>query len=124
VPGGKFSDIHSTPFGPRLGIELTASAVETELGVKTGPSYVHGWSQLVAKILLALGIAWLNSRLMPIWAAMGTMMLMALVFVLSFVGIYYGLFRMEFLPFIIGIWIEQLIEGSERAQHASHIARI
>jgi hypothetical protein len=25
---------------------------------------------------------------------------------------------MEFLPFMIGIWIEQLVESSEHAQHA------
>jgi hypothetical protein len=25
---------------------------------------------------------------------------------------------MDFLPFIIGIWIEQLVESSEHAQHA------
>jgi hypothetical protein len=122
--GGKFSDIHPTPFGAKLGIELSAAAVETEMAGKTEPLHVRGSSQWVLKILLALGIAWLNSRLMPMWAAMATMLLIALVFVASFVGIYYGLFRMEFLPFIIGIWIEQLIEGSERAQHASQVESI
>ena len=118
--GAKFSDIHPTPFGPKLGVELTASAVETELAGESRVWQVYGWSRWVLKVLLALAIAWLNSRLMPRWATAGTLLLLALVFVASFLGIYYGLFRMDFLPFMIGIWIEQLIEVSEHAQRAAH----
>jgi len=118
--GAKFSDIHPTSFGPKLGVELTASAVETELAGKSGIWQIFGWSRWVLKVLLALAIAWLNSRLMPGWASVGTLLLLALVFVASFLGIYYRLFRMDFLPFMIGIWIEQLIELSEDGQHAAH----
>jgi CHASE2 domain-containing sensor protein len=116
--GAKFSDIHPTPFGPKLGVELTATAVETELAGESGAWAVYGWSRWVLKVLLALAIAWLNSRLMPRWASVGTLILLVLVFVASFLGIYYRLFRIDFLPFMIGIWIEQLIEVSEHAQHA------
>jgi CHASE2 domain-containing sensor protein len=118
--GAKFSDIHPTPFGPKLGVELTAAAVETELAGESVVWQVYGWSRWILKVLLALAIAWLNSRLMPRWATAGTLLLLALVFVASFLGIYYGLFRMDFLPFMIGIWIEQLIEVSEHAQRATH----
>jgi CHASE2 domain-containing sensor protein len=120
IVGAKFSDIHSTPFGPKLGVELTAMAVETELAGESGVWAVYGWSRWVLKVLLALAIAWLNSRLMPRWASVGTLLLLVLVFAASFLGIYYRLFRMDFLPFMIGIWIEQLIEVSEHAQHAAH----
>jgi len=118
--GATFSDIHPTSFGPKLGIELLASAVETELAGESRPWPVYGWSRWLVKILLALAVVWLNTRLMPMWAAGGTLVLLALVFVASFLGIYYGLFRMEFLPFMLGIWIEQLVEGSERAQQRTH----
>jgi CHASE2 domain-containing sensor protein len=118
--GANFSDIHPTSFGPKLGIELTASAIESELAPKLGPWRVYAWSHWILKILLAFAIAWLNNRLFPLWATTGTLLLIGLVFMASFLGIYYGVFRMDFLPFMIGIWIEQLIETSERAHHTAH----
>jgi CHASE2 domain-containing sensor protein len=117
--GANFSDIHPTSFGPRLGVELTASAIESELSPKMGAWRVSEWSHWILKILLAFAIAWLNNRLLPLWATTGTLLLLALVFTASFLGIYYGVFRMDFLPFMIGIWIEQLIEMSERAHHTA-----
>lgn len=116
--GANFSDIHATTFGPRLGIELTASAIESELAPHLGPWRVYEWSHWILKILLAFAIAWLNNRLLPLWATTGTLLLLGVIFVASFLGIYYGVFRMDFLPFMIGIWIEQLIEGAEHAHHA------
>ena len=117
--GATFSDIHSTSFGPKLGIELTASAVESELAPKVGPWPIYEWSHWILKVLLAFAIVWLNNRLLPLWATTGTLLLLGLVFMASFLGIYYGIFRMDFLPFMIGIWIEQLIEAAEHAQHAA-----
>jgi len=115
--GASFSDIHATSFGPKLGIELTASAIESELAPRLGPWRVYEWSHWILKVLLACAIAWLNNRLLPLWATTGTLLLLTLVFVGSFLGIYYGIFRMDFLPFMIGIWIEQLIETSHQAHH-------
>jgi CHASE2 domain-containing sensor protein len=117
--GATFSDIHPTSFGPKLGIELTASAVESELAPKVGPWPIYEWSHWILKVLLAFAIVWLNNRLLPLWATTGTLLLLGLVFMASFLGIYYGIFRMDFLPFMIGIWIEQLIEAAEHAQHAA-----
>jgi CHASE2 domain-containing sensor protein len=122
--GAKFGDIHPTSFGPKLGIELTASAVETELQRDSRPWPVEGWMRWALKFLLAFAIVWLNYRLMPLWAAAGTLILLVVVFTSSFLGVYYGLFRMEFLPFMIGIWIEQLVEASERAQHQAEAATL
>lgn len=119
VLGASFSDIHPTSFGPKLGMELTASAIESELAPKVGPWRVYEWSHWILKILLAFAIAWLNNRLLPLWATAGTLLLLGLVFTASFLGIYYGVFRMDFLPFMIGIWIEQLIEVSESAHHTA-----
>jgi CHASE2 domain-containing sensor protein len=116
--GGKFGDVHATPFGPKLGIELIGSALETELAREKVPWRVYGASVWIFKIFIALFIVWINCRLMPVWAASATFLLLAVTFVASFLGMYYGLFRMEFLPFMIGIWIEQLVESSEHAQHA------
>jgi len=45
-------------------------------------------------------------------------LLIAVTFLAGFLGIYYGLFRMDFLPFMLGIWIEQLVEGAVHAQNA------
>jgi len=118
--GADFSDIHTTSYGPKLGIELTASAVESELAPRLGPWRVHEWSHWKLEVLLAVAIAWLNNRLLPLWATAGILLLLGLVFMASFLGIYYGVFRMEFLPFMIGIWIEQLVETSDRAHHAAH----
>jgi CHASE2 domain-containing sensor protein len=118
--GAKFSDVHPTPFGPRLGIELTGAAVEAELSGESETLRFYAWSRWTLKVLLALAIAWLNTRLMPRWATAGILLLLVLVFVASFIGIYYSLFRMDFLPFMIGIWIEQLVESAEHAQHLAH----
>jgi len=120
VLGAGFSDIHPTRFGPQLGIELTASAIESELN-PSQPRQILGWIHWILKIALALGIAWLNSRLLPLWATAGTLLLLATVFLASFLGIYYRVFQLDFLPFMIGIWIEQLVESAERAHHhATH----
>ena len=116
--GGKFEDIHPTPFGPRLGIEMAAAAIETELPGSHEPKHVEGWLHWVIKIVLAMAIAALNNRLLPLWAALGTILLIALTFPARFLGIYYGLFRMDFLPFMLGIRIEQLVEGAVHAQNA------
>jgi hypothetical protein len=118
--GAGFSDNHPTSYGPKLGIEITASAIESELAPMSGPRWINEWSHWILKILLAFTIAWLNNRLLPLWATAGTLALLGLVFVASFLGIYYGAFRMDFLPFIIGIWIEQLVETSERAHNTAH----
>ena len=103
-----------------MGIELTASAIESELN-PSQPWQILGWIHWILKIALALGIAWLNSRLLPLWATAGTLLLLATVFLASFLGIYYRVFQLDFLPFMIGIWIEQLVESAERAHHhATH----
>jgi CHASE2 domain-containing sensor protein len=116
--GASFSDIHPTSFGPKLGIELTGSAIESELAATMGTRQIYEWSHWTLKVLLAFAIAWLNSRLLPLWATTATLLLLGLVFAASFLGIYYGIFRMDFLPLMIGIWIEQLVESAQHAHHA------
>jgi len=115
--GASFGDIHPTPFGPKLGAELIGAAVESELA---GVQFAHGdvdWSKWPIKIFLAIFIAWLNTRLAPVWAASSTLCLVLVIFVGSFLGTYYGIFRLEFVPFMLGVWIEQLIEGTINAHH-------
>lgn len=114
--GGNFNDIHPTAFGPKLGIELTGSAIESELD-PSQPRLPSAWLHWILKIALAMVIAWLNSRLLPLWATLGTLLLLTLVFMASFVGVYYRVFQLDFLPFMIGIWIEQLVETAERSHH-------
>ena len=97
---------------------MAAAAIETELPGSHEPKHVEGWLHWVIKIVLAMAIAALNNRLLPLWAALGTILLIALTFPARFLGIYYGLFRMDFLPFMLGIRIEQLVEGAVHAQNA------
>jgi CHASE2 domain len=112
-------DLHPTPDGLKLGGELTAAAVEEELNHAHELTPVPSALKWLLKVLLAILIGWLNSRLTPLWAMSSMILLLAFIFVLSFVGIYYGLFRMEYLPFILGMWIEQLVDGAIHAhQHA------
>jgi len=118
VVGANFDDIHPTSFGPKLGVELVASAIESELKGQHGLQ-VHGWMVWIVKVLLALAIAWLNSRLDPLWATAGTLLLITAVFLASFIGFYFRVFQMDFLPFMIGIWIEQLVETATHA-HKAH----
>ena len=121
ILGASFSDIHTTSFGPKLGIELTASAIETEI-LESSKWQFLGWPLAVmhwgGKIILGFLIALLNSKLKPLWALLGISLLVALVFLVSFAAYYSLHFQIEFLPFMIGIWIEQLVQGAERAQHA------
>src|SRR5262249_27063794 len=93
--------------------------IETELSSESEPWLVEGWLKVPLEIVLAFVVVWLNSRLMPSWAAFGTLMLLTALFLASFFGLYYGVFRMEFLPLVIGVWIEQLVEGTEHAQHVA-----
>jgi hypothetical protein len=121
IVGAAFADDHPTPFGIQQGVDLIASAVETELDRTSEPFIIRGWSQLSVKLLLALILAALHHYLRPFYALSGTLLVVCGVISLSFVAYYYEALRLDFLPFVIGIWIEQLYQGAEHAQRSSPI---
>jgi hypothetical protein len=120
VMGAAYGDEHATAFGVQEGPDLIASAVETELDRTGEPFAVRGWTQMLAKVLLALVLAALHHYVRPLYALSGTLMIVCGVICLSFVVYYYEALRLDFLPFVVGIWVEQLYEGAEHAQRADH----
>jgi CHASE2 domain-containing sensor protein len=121
ILGAAFADDHPTPFGIQQGADLIASAVETELDRTGEPFVIRGWTQLSIKIVLALILAVTHYYFRPLYALGATLLVVCGVIVLSFVAYYYQALRVDFLPFVIGIWIEQLYQGAEHAQRISPI---
>lgn len=121
IIGAAFADDHPTPFGIQPGADLIASAVETELDKNSEPFVIRGWAQLSVKLVLALMLAALHHYLRPLYALSGTLLIVCGVIALSFVAYYYEALRLDFLPFVVGIWIEQLYQGAAHAQGSSPI---
>jgi len=140
VLGGKYSraDRHRTPFGPKWGWELQAAAMaatledvkharEGEHARETEPAWwprqliefllglvIRWWPLLLIEFLLGLVIRWMHQKLRW-WLAVG-----GTLFVLSVVVLYaaelaaqWSGFRMALVPFLIGIWLHQLVERGE-----------
>lgn len=119
ILGAAFGDDHPTAFGIQQGADLIASAVETELERTSEPLAIRGWTQIAVKFILALILAALHHYLRPLYALSGTLLVVFGVIGLSFVAYYYEALRLDFLPFVVGIWIEQLYQGAEHAQRNS-----
>ena len=116
ILGGAFGDDHPTPFGIQQGADLVGSAVETELDGKSQPFAVRGLIQLLAKLMLAFILAALHHYFRPFYALTGTLLLLCGVVTFTFVAFYYQALQVDFMPFVVGIWIEQLYEGAEHAE--------
>jgi len=70
-----YHDRHSTPFGVINGVELVATAVETEIDHKdehTEREWVHLTKKWGLKILLSLLVVLIHVRLRPVAAMIGT----------------------------------------------------
>jgi CHASE2 domain-containing sensor protein len=120
--GGSYAyhDRHSTPFGVINGVELVATAVETEIDHKnehTEREWVHLTKKWSLKILLSLLVVLIHVRLRPVAAMIGTVgLLSCLVFFGMTIAFVIADYSPDFVPFLVGIWMEQLIEGSIRAE--------
>ncbi|MGA2723852.1 MAG: CHASE2 domain-containing protein [Bryobacteraceae bacterium] len=117
ILGADFGDEHPTAFGLQQGAALIATAVETELERHADPFRISGWLQIGCKFILAIVLAAIHHYFRPLFALSVTLFLLGLIVTLNFAAYYYEALRIDFVPFAIGIWIEQLYEGASHAQH-------
>jgi CHASE2 domain-containing protein len=115
--GGYYgSDEHPTPFGPVRGVELIATAVESEFEPQ---GQMQNLTKYGLKIVLALLIAWLHHTLRPRYALLATLLFLgSLILAGSYIAFRVSAYRADFMPFLIGIWIEQQFESTERAHQS------
>lgn len=118
VLGGEFSraDQHRTPLGPKWGWQLQAAAMaatleELQHGGHTVPAW---WPLLVIELVLGLAIRWMHHKLRRWVAFCGTLGVLSVVVLYTAVlAAQWSGFRMALVPFLIGIWFHQLVEGGE-----------
>jgi CHASE2 domain-containing sensor protein len=112
--GGSYSpqDRHQTPFAVLDGVEVVASAVEAELNPQ-GQREMGLGAEIVLKVFLALLIAVTHHFLRPSYALLATMGLLTfLIFFGSLVAAFFAAYRADFVPFLVGILIEQLYSSA------------
>jgi CHASE2 domain-containing sensor protein len=125
--GGYYStgDVHPTPFGTQPGVELVAAAAEADLG-PSNSTEMGTVGMYFLKILLGIGVAACHHYLKPRYALIMIVGILGImVFFGTFLAFYFTSYRANFVPFVLGLWIEQLYEGSEKAhehmeKHPSH----
>lgn len=122
VIGGMFSraDRHRTPFGPKWGWELQAAAMAATLEdlQQDHPVVASGFRPLLEllglELLLALVIHWMHRKLRHWLALIGTLAMLGLVFFFAAaLAAWWSGFRIALLPFLIGMWLHQLIANGE-----------
>jgi hypothetical protein len=122
--GGAYSpdDRHPTPFGVKTGVELMAMATESDFH----PSWVESaswpitWALeiilFVVEVVLGLAVVWFYHKLYPRVALVAMFIVTCIAFVASYLLFWYLDYRASFVPFVIGMWIAQLYESTERAE--------
>jgi CHASE2 domain-containing sensor protein len=119
ILGGTFQaarEEHPTPLGPRFGVEVVGDAVESDIA-GDHLSILPGWIRYVVKVLLALSIATAYHYLTPRWAFRTTSALLFAVIALgSLAAFVFGSYWADYVPLLLGLWIEQLYDQSEVAQ--------
>jgi CHASE2 domain-containing sensor protein len=112
VLGASTSDDHVTPFGIISGAELTALAIENELD-HARSRHIGVVLKHASKIVLALVLAWFYHFFKPRVALIATIILLGIVVAASFFAYYYASLHVDFIPFLVGIWVEQLYDSSQ-----------
>jgi hypothetical protein len=120
--GGFYSkaDLHDTPWGTRTGVELVAMAIEQELEPEplNHLALPFKWA---LKILIALGIAFIHCRFRPIPAVLATLgLLPPLILISGYLAFRLSDAELAVTPFLVGILIEQLVSGAEKAEDLAH----
>lgn len=120
--GGTFAaarDVHSTVLGEMFGVELTAFAVESELG-GGGITASNEFLMIAAEILSAIVLVWLNWR----WPRNSLKMAVlngAAIVILAFAGSYFAFRRFgywaSFVPIGLGVRAHLNHERSEAVAH-------
>ncbi len=116
--GGMFSraDRHRTPLGTKWGWELQAAAMaatleELQHGDHAVPAW---WPLLLIELALGLAIHWMHHKLRRWVAFWGTLGVLSVVVLYAAVlAAQWSGFRMALVPFLIGIWLHQLVESGE-----------
>jgi hypothetical protein len=116
ILGGSFGDEHPTSFGTKLGIEVVGSAVEDELA-GSSPTRLRTALTYATKVMIAICLAVFYTYLRPRYAFGATALLGAATVALSFAAFYYNAYRIDFVPFLIGMWLEQLDHLLELPHH-------
>jgi CHASE2 domain-containing sensor protein len=111
ILGADESDQHLTPFGVMSGAEITGAAIETELE-RTIYRRLPGVWMLLAKAALALLLAFIYHVFKPPFALLATLGVLGGIVVGAFFAFYYGSLLVDFVPFIVGVWIEQLYDAT------------
>lgn len=113
ILGGGDSDRHLTPFGVMSGAELTGAAIETEM---EGREYkkLGDVDKFCLKVVLALIVALIFHFLKSPIALVATLGLLAATIVCTFFVYYYASLLIDFVPFVVGVWIEQLYDAAEQ----------
>jgi hypothetical protein len=110
------SDRHPTAWGDVNGVELVAAAIEAELNppdereLGTIPTYA-------LEVALAFAIFFIHYFCKPFAALFGTAILLSIVVFISAVVVFLLTpYQVEFVPFLVGIWIEQTYELATNAE--------
>jgi CHASE2 domain-containing sensor protein len=116
ILGGDYgNDVHPTPLGTSTGSRLVMSAVESSFG--NTQAELPSWIELVLKLSIGFTIALIHKNLMPAPAAVSTIAIAALIAIFtSFLLLSIGYWANMTL-ILIGMWIEQMYETVELAQH-------
>jgi CHASE2 domain-containing sensor protein len=119
IIGGEYAaarDLHRTPRGPRYGGRIVAEAVETEL-VGGGIKPVNDLLLILVKIILGLLLASCYHYLRPVAALTAVTLGMAsMTLAGSFLVYYIWSYWADFVPFLLGVWLEQLYEQTHHIQ--------
>jgi hypothetical protein len=120
--GGEYDpqDWHQTPFGLKPGVEILASLTEHLLR-GTSAHDIEDRMEWAVKLVLALAIAWIHSRLRPMAALLLCLAgLSFLVLAGGFLAVYFTAYRAAMIPFLLGIFLEQVVTSAEKAQQGGN----
>jgi len=95
------------------GAEITGTAIETEMELRQYRK-LGDFGKLGIKVILALILALIFHFLKPPVALVATLGLLAATVVGTFFVYYYASLLIDFVPFLVGVWIEQLYDSAER----------
>jgi CHASE2 domain-containing sensor protein len=120
--GGTFAaarDQYPTPLGQKAGVELTAFAIASELEGGGITAANHALMSIV-ELAIAVALVWLGWRWPP-GSRLNAILTSAAIVVFAIAGSYIAFSALgswvSFVPFGVGIWIEQLYHGAREAKH-------
>jgi CHASE2 domain-containing sensor protein len=122
--GGTYDpqDRHQTALGLQDGVELVASAVESELNPQSSKELGLVWEILI-DIVITLLVVGLSYFLRPHWAMAGALALVAVLFLFGPLFAIVAGYRTSAISFSLGVLLEQMAHGAD-AREELHLARL